>query len=91
MSLSAGCFVIPEESEPEVTIVCGGGHYFVRPDIWSPTGCEGDDYPAGTFWINADGRIFLLGDPLPYAIDAYNVYGSCPTEFVEEIIFNGGE
>ena len=94
MLFSVGCFAVPEEPdpdpepEPSVDIVCEGGHYSVKFTEWSPTGCEGDWYSPGTFWVNADGRMFLLGDPVLSVMD---VYGTCPTEYVEEIIFNGGE
>ena len=91
MLFFAGCFVAPEEPEPEPgpVIVCGG-YYFIFYAEWSPTGCEEDPvYPAGTYWVNPDGTTFLLGDPVPCegfnCIAAILAYGSCPAEFTEVI------
>lgn len=93
MLFSTGCFVVPEEEvEPEVSIICEGGHYQVFPGEWqsSSANCDGDPvYSAGTYWVNADGRMFLLGDPIVVieGNEVFIVYGKCPTEFIEEILF----
>lgn len=88
MLFSVGCFITPEPEpdEPvETPIVCEGGHYVVHYIEWSPTGCEGEDYPAGTFWHNEDGRVFWLGDVV-WPLMPVDVYGICPTEYIEELL-----
>ena len=87
--LFVGCFVAPEEGEvgPVVGIVCEGGHYEMFYAEWSLTGCEDDPwYPAGTYWVNDDGRIFLLGECVDSEI-VHEIYGLCPTGYLEEIFF----
>ena len=87
MVSSTGCFVVPEEPEEPVEspIVCEGGCYHVLYDEWYIGGCvENDPQPAGTYWCNADGRMFLLGDVV-WPLMPIDVYGMCPTEYIEEI------
>ena len=92
MLFSAGCFIVPEEPEEPVEspIICEGGHYSIKYDEWSFTGCPDDPWnPAGTYWFNADGRMFLIGDPVP-ADKVFDVYGKCPTSYIEEIFKGKG-
>ena len=93
MIFSVGCFVIPDDPVPDPIpdpdIICEGGHYSTRYTEWSPTGCPNEFYPAGTYWINANGRMFLLGDPVPHP-EVFDVYGKCPTEYIEEIFKGKG-
>lgn len=92
MVFSTGCLVVPEEPEEplESPIICESGHYFIRYDEWSFTGCPDDPvYPAGTYWENANGRMFLIGDPvLPDIL--LETYGKCPIEYIEEIFKGKG-
>ena len=91
LTLFAGCDN-PPKPPPVVSseIVCEGGHYAVYNGEWTMTGCEGDEQVKGTYWFNLNGRIFYLGEPVPF--DASNkaeaikkVYGDCPTSFVSEV------
>ena len=86
MLFSTGCFVAPVEPDPvEFPIVCEGGYHVVYYVEWSFSWCEEDPvYPAGTYWFNADGRVFLIGDTI-LAEDFFDVYEACPTAYVEEI------
>ena len=86
MLFLVGCFVEPADPEPEVfPIVCEGGYYVAYYAEWSFTGCEEDPwYSAGTYWVNLDGRVFLIGDTVWPEL-ATDVYGGCPGDFVEEI------
>lgn len=83
--LLTGCFSTPVEPEPEVSpIICEGGYYSTKYTEWSPVGCPGTFYPAGTYWYNTDGRIFLLGDPVS-SPEVFDIYGECPSDYIEEI------
>lgn len=83
--LFVGCFVTPADPEPETNIVCEGGYYVAYYAEWSFTGCEDDPwYSAGTYWVNSDGRAFLIGITVWPEL-ATDVYGACPGSFVEEI------
>ena len=70
-----------EEVEPEVVIQCEG-YYATYSMPWSTTDCE-NPFPAGTYWFS-DGGVFLVGDVV-WPLLPTDVYGNCPTEFVEEI------
>ena len=96
MVFLAGCFVIPAEPEPDPDpipipdIVCAGGRYEVHYEEWSNTGC-GEVYALGTYWVNEDGRVFLISEETPYDPDsnteAQDAFGECPAEFIEEVLF----
>lgn len=76
---SVGCFAVPEpEPEPDICVVCEGGHYFQRCDVWYVGGCDDTEpQPAGTYWHNADGSFCLIGDTV-YPLLPTDVYGACP-------------
>ena len=88
--LMTGCFVTPEETVPvepvENPIICEGGFYVEYNALWSFTGCEGDPwYIPGVYWYNKkDDRVFYIGDRV-YPDLAINVYGKCPSSYIEEI------
>jgi len=92
--LLAGCLVVPEVPEVpvepvETPIVCEGGFYEAHYDIWSFTGCPGDDQVKGTYWFNADGRMFLISEETPFdpdsATELQDTFGVCPVSYIEEI------
>ena len=80
----SGCLTVPDETVESV-IVCEGGYYAIHFAEWTLTGCEEDPiYPAGTYWCNADGKMFLIGEVV-FSEDVLDVYGKCPSEFINEI------
>lgn len=83
-SLLIACtYPVEPEPEPESPIDCNG-HYQVHYIDWKTCGCPScPTYDKGTYWINYnDGRMFLLGEPV---INPIEMFGKCPTEFIEEI------
>jgi hypothetical protein len=86
---AVGC-VPPKPPVVENGIVCAGGIYSIHYGEWTQTGCEGEVIQAGTFWQNLNGRLFLLGEPVPFdpentAASIVKIYGKCPSKFVVEI------
>jgi len=94
VALFVGCNPPPKPPPVIVPegIICEGGRYSIYWGGWSMTGCEGDEQVKGTYWKNADGRMFLLGDVVEFDPDGktldniIKVYGKCPTSFVKEIV-----
>jgi hypothetical protein len=79
----AGCTIPEIIPEPESPIVCEGGHYSVRFRDWQTCGCPSCEvYEKGTYWVNSNGRMFLLGEPILFP---YQVYGKCPSDYIYEI------
>lgn len=91
MSLSVGCYITPVDPDPTPNpdIVCEGGSYSVYYQEWSTTGCEGEWQDKGTYWYNADGRVFLISTETPFdpdsATELQDTFGECPTDYIEEI------
>lgn len=75
---------IPDEDpgivpEPEFSIECDGGHYQGYFSDWQRKSCPNAPvYPKGTYWVNADGTMFLVGSPV---INVFEVYGVCPVGY----------
>jgi hypothetical protein len=79
----AGCTIPEVVPEPESPIVCEGGHYSMRFQEWQTCLCPScETYEKGTYWVNKNGRMFLLGEPVMNPIE---VYGKCPSDYIEEI------
>lgn len=81
-----GC-VIPDVPDvtpgPECLIIQEGGHYVSYFNEWQKCTCPSCSvFPKGTYWVNADGTMFLLGEPV---INAVAVYGACPDSCVHVI------
>ena len=79
MVMFTGC-VVPDPPdvtpEPECKIIHEGGHYVAYWSEWQKCTCpDCAVYPLGTYWVNADGTMFLIGDPV---INAPLVYGVVP-------------
>ena len=80
-----GCTVpeVPDDPgitpEPECLIIQEGGRYQSYFRDWQKSqNCPGSPvYPAGTYWVNYDGTMFLIGEPV---IFAPSVYGAVPSD-----------
>ncbi len=77
-----GCVTVPDvpdiTPEPECLIIHEGGYYVSYFSEWQKTNCPGSEvYPRGTYWVNYDGTMFLIGEPV---INAPSVYGICPSD-----------
>jgi hypothetical protein len=81
--LFTGCFVTPEEPIVVSPIICEGGHYIIHFQDWQMCLCPHCEiYPEGTYWLNKDDRMFLIGEPV---INPITVYGGCPEGYIQEI------
>jgi hypothetical protein len=82
-SLLISCtYPVEPEPEPENPIDCNG-YYTSKFREWQTCGCPSCPvYERGTYWVNPDGRMFLLGEPV---INPIEVFGKCPTEYIKEI------
>ncbi len=77
---------IPDPDPIETPIVCEGGHYVIHYKEWQDLLCDDSPtYPAGLFWENSDGRLFMLGEKMDIS-EVLDLYGACPDDYIEEII-----
>ena len=76
-----GCVIpdVPDVTpEPECLIIQEGGHYIAYFSDWQKCTCPSCSiFPKGTYWVNADGTMFLIGEPV---INAPAVYGIVPSD-----------
>lgn len=78
-----GCTAPDVTPEPECLIIHEGGHYVTHFSQWSFCGCPSCEiFPRGTYWVNYDGTMFLIGDAV---LNPVEVYGICPSDCVMQI------